>query len=154
MKVVVNNEKTKNKDFFYEENFWTGKRNLAYDNVPLTKIKRNVFEYKEGDKVEQFLIKGNQFIGVSVSMFGVQVEVIRKLTWLEIVLSVLVFIPSILFGAVGGAIGGVCGFTNILLLRKIENIWLQIIISGEFALLGLTLSYIFAILIFNAFTFI
>jgi len=40
MKYIINNEKTKNKDFVYQENDWTGKKTLTYDGVPLTKIDR------------------------------------------------------------------------------------------------------------------
>ena len=47
MKVTVNNEQTNFKDLYYEEGFWSGKRNLVYDGVPLTKIKRNIYEYKK-----------------------------------------------------------------------------------------------------------
>jgi len=39
MKVLLNNEKTKNKDLYFEEGFWTGKRKIVYDGITLTKLK-------------------------------------------------------------------------------------------------------------------
>ena len=151
MKITINNEKTKNKDLYYEEGFWTGKRTIVYDGVPLNKIKRNLYEYKQGDTAQQFAIWGNQISGVSIKMFGTVVEVSRKLTWYEFVMSIMVFIPCILFGAIGGAFGGAFGFTNLTIIRNVEKWWLKLIISIEFALVSLLLSYIFAYLVLKTF---
>ena len=49
MKIILNNKQTKNKELYYEENFWTGKKTIKYNGVILTKIKRNLYEYKDGD---------------------------------------------------------------------------------------------------------
>ncbi len=153
MKISINNEKTKNKTLEYEEGFWTGKKRLVYDGVQLTKIKRNLFEWRSDEACETFEIKGNQLFGVVVKAFGEEIEVARKLTWQEILLSVIVFIPCMLFGAIGGAIGGALGFTNLTIIRNVKNIWLKILISIEFAAVGLLLSYLIACLLFKAFTF-
>lgn len=154
MKVIINNENTKNKTLIYQEGFWTGKRTISYDGTPLTKVKRNIYEYKKDEVAENFEIKGNQLVGVTINMFGNNVEVSRKLTWYEIVLSVLVFLPCILFGAVGGAVGGVLGFTNVMVIRSINKIWGKIIVSIEFIAISLLLSYVLAVLVFNALTLI
>lgn len=152
MKVTINNEQTKNKTLYYEEGFWTGKRTIVYDGVPLTKVKRNLYELRQGDAVEQFVIKGNQLIGVTITMFGVEVEVARKLYWYEYVLAAIVFAPCVLFGAVGGAVGGALGFFNLVVIRNVDKIWLKIIISVQFAAISLLLSYILAVMILHAFT--
>lgn len=154
MKAIINNENTKNKTLIYQEGFWTGKRTISYDGTPLTKVKRNIYEYKKDEVAENFEIKGNQLVGVTINMFGNNVEVSRKLTWYEIVLSVLVFLPCILFGAVGGAVGGVLGFTNVMVIRSINKIWGKIIVSIEFIAISLLLSYVLAVLVFNALTLI
>lgn len=146
MRVTINNEQTNNKDLIYEEGFWTGKRTIVYNGETLTKLKRNIFVNKAG---EEFVIKGNQLVGVTITTLGKQVEVLRKLTWLEIALSVLVFVPCVLFGAIGGAFGGGLGFTNVMLLRKIDKLYLKIIISLLMTGLAVLLSYIFAYLIFK-----
>lgn len=151
MKVIINNEQTKNKELYYEEGFWTGKRTIKYKGTSLTKIKRNLYEYKDGETTENFEIKGNQLTGVTIKMFGNVVEVARKLTWYEIVMSLMVFIPCILFGAIGGAFGGGLGFTNLTIIRNVEKWWLKLIISLQFAIVALLMSYIFAYLILKTF---
>lgn len=150
MKIIVNNEQTKNKELCYEEGFWTGKRTIKYDGVTLTKIKRNLYEYKNGESVEQFEVKGNQFYGITITMFGNNVEIVRRLTWYEIVMSVVVFVPGILFGAVGGVIGALIGITNLIVIRKVNKWWLQLIISLVFTAVCLVLSYVVALLLLKA----
>lgn len=152
MKVVINNENTNNKTLIYQEGFWTGKRTISYDGTPLTKVKRNIFEYKTEKTTENFEIKGNQLIGVTINMLGKDVGVSHKLTWYEIVLSILVFIPCILFGAVGGAVGGALGFTNIMIIRSLDKTWVKIVVSVEFIAISLLLSYVLAVLVFKALT--
>ena len=150
MKVVIDNEQTKNKPFTYEESFWTGKKTIHYDGVMLNKVQKNVYEYKKGGAAEKFEIKGNQLIGVNASMFGGNVEILRKLTWYEILLSFLVLIPPcVLFGAIGGLFGGALGFTNIMLIRQIDKVYLKVIISVEFIAVTLLASYVVACMIFK-----
>ena len=147
MKITINNEQTKNKTLEFNVNFWTGKAALIYDGIQLTKIKRNIFEYKLENESFLFEIKGNQLTGINLIMFGNQIEIERKLTWYEIALSILVIIPCFLFGAVGGAIGGGLGFTNMMIIKKINKLHFKILVSVEFCVLGFLLSYIFASLI-------
>ena len=118
-----------------------------------TKIKRNLYEYKYGDITEKFEIKGNQLIGITIKMFGNTVEIARKLTWYEIVMAVLVFIPCILFGAIGGAIGGALGFTNLTIIRQVEKVYLKIIISAQFLIAGFLLSYLIGYVVLKVFIF-
>ena len=149
MKVAINNEQTNNKLLEYEENAWSGKRTIMYDGIVLTKIKRNIYEYKKDDITEQFVVKGNQLIGITINMFGQTVEIARKLTWYEIVMAILVFAPCILFGAIGGAIGGALGFTNVVTIRQIDKWYLKVIVSVQFLVIALLLSYIVACMIFK-----
>ncbi|MBR2053224.1 MAG: hypothetical protein IJ959_03610 [Clostridia bacterium] len=97
MKYIVNNQATQNKDLVYTEGFWSGKKTITYNSVELKKIEKNKFEYADGDKKEVFEIKGNSFLGVKINMFGQDVEVLRQLVWYEILLSVLVFLPGVIF---------------------------------------------------------
>ena len=129
MKITLNNEQTNNKELYFEENFWTGKRTIKYNGVTLNKVKNNLYEYNDGEVSEQFEVKGNQLVGITIKMFGKEVDIARKLTWYEIVMAVFVFVPCILFGAVGGAIGGALGFTNLTIIRQVEKLYLKIIIS-------------------------
>ena len=97
LKYIVNNQATQNKDLVYTEGFWSGKKTITYNGVELKKIEKNKFEYADGDKKEVFEIKGNSFLGVKINMFGQDVEVLRQLVWYEILLSVLVFLPGVIF---------------------------------------------------------
>ena len=121
------------------------------DGIALTKIKRNSYEYKDSETAEQFVVKGNQLVGITINMFGNDVVVARKLTKYEIVMSLIVFIPCILFGAVGGAFGGGLGFTNLIIIRNIDKWWPKLIISLQFAIIALLMSYVFAYLILKTF---
>lgn len=159
MKVTINNEQTNNKVLEFEESFWTGKRTIVYDGVILTKIKRSVYEYKKDDVVEKFTIKGNQLIGITINAFGQTIEVARKLTWYEIVLSLSILVAcltfgiitkSVIAGAFVGGIGGGLAFTNAMIVRQIDKWYLKVIISIEILVTALLLSYIVAGMIFKA----
>jgi len=146
---IINNEQTKNKELCFEENFWTGKKTIIYNGQVLTKIKTNVYQYSDEQTTEQFVIKGNTITGLAIQMFGNSVVISRKLLWYEIVMSVMVFIPSLYFGAIGGALGGGLGFTNLTIIKNIDKWWLKLIVSIQFTLVSLLLSYIFVRLIFK-----
>lgn len=109
-----------------------------------------------GITIAQFFEMANIDEGYSVTKnlerLAKDVEVSRKLTWYEIVLSILVFIPCILFGAVGGAVGGALGFTNIMVIRSLDKTWVKIVVSVEFIAISLLLSYVLAVLVFKALT--
>ncbi|MBQ8522923.1 MAG: hypothetical protein IJ458_04640 [Clostridia bacterium] len=159
MKVTINNEQTNNKVLEFEESFWTGKRTIVYDGVILTKIKRSVYEYKKDDVVEKFTIKGNQLIGITINAFGQTIEVARKLTWYEIVLSLSILVACLTFGIINksviagafvGGIGGGLAFTNAMIVRQIDKWYLKVIISIEILVTALLLSYIVAGMIFKA----
>jgi len=158
MKVTINNEQTNNKVLEFEESFWTGKRTIIYDGVVLTKIKRNIYEYRKDDIVEQFVVKGNQLIGVTINMFGQTVEILRKLLWYEIVLSLSIFVSCLIFGIVAknviasafvGGIGGGLAFTNAIIIRQIDKWYLKVIISIQILTISLLLSYIVAGMLFK-----
>ena len=121
MKISVNNAQTQNKEFVYEENIWTGKKKITYNGQILNKISRGKYEYKDGESAEIFEIKGNQFFGMKVVMFGQEVELIRQLVWYEILLSVLVIVPGIMCGAIGGFIAGILGVATFYLMRRLEK---------------------------------
>ena len=141
MKYIVNNQATQNKDLVYTEGFWSGKKTITYNGVELKKIEKNKFEYADGDKKEVFEIKGNSFLGVKINMFGQDVEVLRQLVWYEILLSVLVFLPGVIFGGmIGGMIAGVLGVVNLFIIRHLDKWYLQVlttvgILVGEVLLL-------------------
>ena len=121
MKVVINNEKTKNKPLEYQEGLWSGKKTIIYDGVKLEKEKRNVYIYKKDNVQETVSVKGNQLYGINIFMFGQEIEILRKLLWWEYLLAVLVFAPGLFFGALGGFIGAFLGVCNLFLLRNLQT---------------------------------
>lgn len=151
MKIIINNRQTQNKELCFEEGFWTGKRTITYNGVLLKKVKRGIYEYKSGEITEQFEVKGNQLFGITIKMFGEVVEVARKATALEFAMMFLVFIPCILFGAIGGFFGGGLAVITLTIIRRLDKWWLKLIVGLEFMALALLLSYIFAFLFFKTF---
>ena len=151
MKIIINNSQTQNKELCFEEGFWTGKKTITYNGVLLKKIKRNVYEYKDGEITEQFEVKGNQLFGITIKMFGQVVEVARKSSALELTMMFLVFIPCILFGAIGGFFGGGLAVITLTVIRRLEKWWLKLIVGLQFMAIALLLSYIFAYLILKTF---
>lgn len=144
MKVIINNEKTQNKPLQYQEGFWSGKKTIIYDGVKLEKEKRNVYIYKKDNVKETVSVKGNQLYGINIVMFGQEIEILRKLLWWEYLLAVLVFAPGLLFGALGGFIGGLLGICNLFFIRNFEKIYFKIIISVELSIISGLLSYVLA----------
>ena len=149
MKILINNDKTKNKNLEYDENFWTGKKKITYDGIVLNKLNKNTYEYNDGTTVHYFELKGNYLFGITIKMFENIVQIREKLSYLEIILSVLVLLPGIFFGAIGGALGGACFVLNIFLISQQKNIWFKILISVFLIIICLSLSYIMAYLVFK-----
>lgn len=142
------------KPLVYEESFWTGKRKLTYCGKELKRGNNKKFilePQSEGEDVVEFDVNGNIFKGVTVSasVFSGAVIIRKPLTWVEYVLVILPIIPSVLFGAIGGAIGGLFAAASLYLLPKIKPIWLKIVVGIEIcAVAGLTaflVAYAFAL---------
>lgn len=145
MKITKNNDDTKNKVLEYQESFWTGKRIIRYDGVELKKVNRNLYCSEQVDEKIEVKVKGNSFSGLSLIIFGREIKLIRNLAWYEILLSVLVPIPCLFFGLVGGAIGGGFAVINLYMLRRFDNIWIKIIVSLGIMILAGCLSYLLAL---------
>ena len=155
MNIKINNEQTNNKTLEYKENAWSGKKTILYNGKELTQINKNLFKYEDGTTSEQFEVKGNYLLGVTINMFGKLIEIERKLTWYEILIAVLVFIPCVIISAfsgvlsatICGAIGGALGATSLIIVKQFDKLYLKIILSLELLIIGALLSYIFAFLI-------
>ncbi|MGN1373246.1 MAG: hypothetical protein ACI4VK_04270 [Candidatus Coproplasma sp.] len=144
------------KPLTYEESFWTGKRRLTWCGKELKRVNNRQFVLEpqsEGEEAVEFAVNGNIFKGVTISSaaFSGAVTVRKPLTWVEYVLVILPIIPSVLFGAIGGAIGGLFAAASLYLLPKIKPVWLKIVVGIEMcAVAGLTaflVAYAFALAI-------
>lgn len=112
-----------NNTITYNENFWTGKKTLYINGQKMTKIDKKTYNY--GDKY--YTVKGSFLTGVEL-IDGIQkVEVVRKLTTLETILSLLPFIVILTGGAIGGLCGGAAWAFNAVYLRKTDKIALKIL---------------------------
>ncbi|PWM71586.1 MAG: hypothetical protein DBX59_08440 [Bacillota bacterium] len=124
----------------YEENFWTGKKTVAIDGVPLQKVSRKEFVTADG---KTCVVKGSFFSGVAL-FFGVdRVQVLPPIKWYETALALLPFIFIMVWGnsvalcnifpvvggALGGGISGVCVALNMLFMRMVHNVFLKILIA-------------------------
>ena len=142
----------------YEESFWTGRRKLTFGGKELKRLNNKKFVLEpqgEGEEAVEFTINGNMFKGVTVSasVFAEPVTVRKPLSPLEYVLVILPIIPSVFFGAIGGAIGGLFAVASLYFLPKIKPIWLKITVGIEMcATAGLTaflIAYAFALAFFT-----
>lgn len=152
MKYTVNNQATQNKELEYNEAFWSGKKTLTYNGKELKKIKRNHFEYTDGEKTEVFETKGNILTGIKVNMFGQDVEVLRTLIWYEVVLSLLLLIPGVIWGGlIGGGLAGLLTVTNLFIIRNLDKWYLKLIISLAFLIGEVVLLFVIGVLVLKIF---
>ncbi len=146
----------------YNENFWTGKKTLSINDVPLQKISKKVFALPNG---EQLSVCGNYLTGSYLQTATEKIRLTPSVTWYEIALSVLPFllilvwgnvpalcrIVPVVGGAIGGAISAVFSFINLFIIKGIKSVWLKILISV--CMLGATflICYLIGLAILSAF---
>ena len=152
MKEIIKDEKYG--EIIYNENAWTGKKDLSISNKALEKVDRSTFKMEDGKEVK---LSGNYFSGVKLSIDSDTIVLSQGLKWYEYVLSVLPFILILIWGnsvalceivpVVGGFVGGlisaVFSFLNLIILKKLKNIWLKVLVS--IVTLGLTFLVCFLI---------
>ena len=150
MEYRVKNDLTKDKELIYTENSFSGKKSLIYNGEKLNKVAKNVFEYVEDGTSYKFTLKGNTVMGVTVNMFEKDVQVVEKASPLIWVFTILILIPCFLFGAVGGAVGGLGMVTYIYLARLVPKTWQKILLGLSFMIVCALLSYLVASLLVTA----
>lgn len=114
MKKIVNNEKYG--QIVYEENFWSGKREITLGDVKLSQKSKNIFIGNINGENIDFEVQGNFVSGARIKLDGEFFEIVPKSKWYEYVLFFLPLILVIIWGSskelcqilpvVGGAIGG------------------------------------------------
>lgn len=148
MTVTIQDESTNGYPLVYNETFWTGKRTLCYNGTPLRRQSKKQFFLDGDDGTAEFGVEGNRFTGIRVvsPLFAQPLQITRKLAVWEYILAVLVFIPGILFGAIGGAIGGVLGYVNLELMLRIKRVWLRVVVAMEMTFLCAIIAFGIALL--------
>ena len=147
----------------YEENFWTGKKNVVIDGIATTKIGKMSFEYTKGEEMIRGIIKGNYISGVTLIMNDEPVKIVPAPTSFEIVLSVAIFVLILVWGnsaalcsiipvvggAIGGGISGLLAFANLMVIRKKEQMSMKILFSLAFMVISFLLCYLVALTIIS-----
>ena len=145
MKNIIKNEKYG--EIIFEENFWTGKKNIVIDGKPLTKVDKTTYKTEDDKTVS---LSGNFLYGCKMTLEGETIELSPAVKWYEYVLSFLPFVLIMVWGnisalcqivpVVGGAIGGFVSAifccVNLFIIKKFRQWWLKLIIS--IITLGLT----------------
>lgn len=92
----------------YEESVWTGKRKLFLNGKELTKVNKKTFVYEENGEKKEFIVEGNIFKGVGIFSSDLPEPVIisKPMGVLDYIFFILPLVPAVLFGAVGGLVGG------------------------------------------------
>ena len=136
-------------EIIYEENAWTGKKDLSINGVQLNKTSKKTFEYNNGESVTTVTLKGSVMSGVTATIGDETVKIVTAPQWYEIALSVFIFafvlvwgnsvalcsIFPIVGGAIGGAISGALAVVNLMVVKNIKNIGGKILVSiGIFVL--------------------
>ena len=70
-------------EIVYEENFWTGKKSVTIDGIPLEKISKKEFKLQDGNTVS---IEGGFLQGSNLNIKGESLMLTPKIKWYEIVL--------------------------------------------------------------------
>ena len=126
----------------YNENFWTGKRELTVGGQKLTKKKKNVYTLNSADGDLDCRVKGSFLTGASLYIDQDVIQLSAPCKWYEICCSVLICVfvltwgnsPSLckIFPIVGGAIGGgISGMTacmNLFLMRETKKVSFKLLI--------------------------
>ena len=126
----------------YNENFWTGKRELTVGGQKLTKKKKNVYTLNSADGDLDCRVKGSFLTGASLYIDQDVIQLSEPCKWYEFFCSVLILafvltwgnIPQlcmiipIVGGAIGGAISGLGACINLFLMRRMKQVGLKLLI--------------------------
>lgn len=126
----------------YEEDFWTGKKSLTINGTKLQKQNKNTFVWNQEGEALLCRIKGNFITGSKLEIGQDTVELTPAAAWYEIACSVLLVVLMLVWGnsvtlcsilpivggGIGGAISGLMGCTNLMLMRKSKNVGIKLLI--------------------------
>jgi hypothetical protein len=125
--------------FEYDENIWTGKKNLVINGAPAEKLTKKEFKFED----TSYRVKGSFLSGVSLITDKGDTIVLCKNAWWEWVLIFVSFLYlglGIFGGAIGGALSAVAAFlvaaVNALVLRTDMNVLIKVIMCLAFIVIG------------------
>ena len=136
----------------YEENFWTGKRELSINQIPLVRKKkpRNTFVWQNGDEEIVVTVKGSYVLGTILLIGEDRIALTPSPLWYEIVLAVLSCVSAFLWigGAVGGAIGGAAFAASFYFIKEAKTVKAKVIIGIAMIIATNVLALMAALLIY------
>lgn len=126
----------------YNENFWTGKRELTVGGEKLLKKKKNIYTLNSENGDLDCRIKGSFLTGATLYIDQDVIQLSEPCKWYEIFCSVLIFafvltwgnIPQlcmiipIVGGAIGGGISGLGACMSLFLMRRTKKIGLKLLV--------------------------
>ena len=144
----------------YNENIWTGKRDITINGVRLTKAKKNVYVYDTGEAKINVSVQGNVYTGINLAVGEETIEVERKSAWYELACSISIFvivliwgnstylcsIVPIIGGAIGGAVSGLMGILNLRAMKTIKNVGVKLAVWFAMLVATLVICFILAII--------
>ena len=118
----------------YEEGFWTGKKTILFDGIPLHKINKTTYELPatEESPALPVTVKGSYTGGITLTVGEEVITLTQKPATSDYVLGILpgaLFFAFIMQGAIGGGIAGMMGFGGILLMKTRPNMKQKLLIS-------------------------
>lgn len=149
----------------YNENFWTGKRELTVNGQKLIKKKKNVYQLNTENGVLECRIKGSFLTGATLCVDQDVIQLSEPCKWYEIFCSVLICafvliwgsVPQLcrIFPIVGGAIGGgISGMTacmNLFLMIGTKKVGFKLLIWLGMFLGTIAVCFLIAQLILGVF---
>ena len=162
MKVIVENKKYGIIE--YNENFWTGKKEIYVDGRLLKKQTKDKYVYRTDEEELVVRIKGNYLSGVTLTIIDTYVEIIPKTTPVEYILAILPLIFVIVWGnspylcsifpvvggAIGGGIAGLIGAVGILFMKKTKSVIEKILVGLVALAVAVLTCFIVAVSILSA----
>ena len=145
----------------YSENIWTGKRDISINGIKLIKEKKNIYVYDTGEEKIKVTVQGNVYTGICLKIGDETVEVEKKATWYETACSISIFVLIMVWGnstylcsivpiaggAIGGAISGAMGFTNLLVMKACKNVALKLAVWVAMLIATLIVCFVLALAI-------
>lgn len=125
----------------YTESFWTGKKTILFDGIPLLKIQKNMYQLPasrsaegaaEGASPLTVAVKGSYISGASLIVGDETIPLTSKPATSDYVLGILpgaLFFALIMQGALGGGLAALMSFGGILLMKSRPGMKQKLLIS-------------------------
>ena len=132
----------------YDENFWTGKKNLAINGVALIPRDKKSFWLFDGTNNVPVYVKGNFLSSASLLIGTETVQLTPAPKWYEYVLAILPFVLIMIWGnsralceivpvvggVIGGAISGGLGALSLMTMKGRKDVFAKLLVGVGFAI--------------------